>query len=286
MLFRSETLAEEPMSMSLLVRELLTRIAFEGMGAALPAGSLNLEQARSFVRKTEDMYHREGLEHALAYEAPLWLHFVTRNPAALLAREGSMPVLPATNAVTLLVLYPSPLGDNIVNADRETCARFMERIILAAQEPYYEAQSELGSIEAELAGLSSLKGYTKALVPELMKGQRRVQARNEALLDLMRLGLLLEAHHADTGSYPANLTKLADEFGDDLPVDPFTGESYVYVPKDDTFLLYSVGMNQVDDGGKHAYVEGDIVWRGVEEPETPPQRRHERRRRQRPARIR
>jgi len=43
---------------------------------------------------------------------------------------------------------------------------------------------------------------------------------------------------------------------------PSTGERYVYEPSKDTFLLYSLGRNQEDDGGRHQRVTGDIVWRG------------------------
>ena len=31
------------------------------------------------------------------------------------------------------------------------------------------------------------------------------------------------------------------------------------------FMLYSLGANQQDDGGRHHYLEGDIVWRGIKE---------------------
>lgn len=60
---------------------------------------------------------------------------------------------------------------------------------------------------------------------------------------------------------------MAADLGGEVPVDPFTGQSYVYIPKENTFLLYSLGRNQQDDDGRHDYHEGDIVWRGEEEGE-------------------
>jgi hypothetical protein len=57
---------------------------------------------------------------------------------------------------------------------------------------------------------------------------------------------------------------VAADLGGEVPVDPFTGQPYVYIPKENTFLLYSLGRNQQDDGGCHDYLEGDIVWRGIE----------------------
>jgi hypothetical protein len=58
------------------------------------------------------------------------------------------------------------------------------------------------------------------------------------------------------------LDAIVPDLGGSVPVDPFSGEEYHYQPSDDGSLLYSVGQNLVDDGGKHDYREGDIVWRG------------------------
>jgi hypothetical protein len=82
------------------------------------------------------------------------------------------------------------------------------------------------------------------------------------MLDLMQMGILVEQHRARTGSYPESLDAIAPELGGSLPADPFTGEAYQYQPSDDGFLLYSVGMNRIDDGGRHEFGSGDIVWRG------------------------
>ena len=63
----------------------------------------------------------------------------------------------------------------------------------------------------------------------------------------------------------ANAMAVAEWFEEGIPIDPFTGESYRYVPQNDTFLLYSLGANQEDDDAMHSVrLTGDIVWRGKE----------------------
>jgi hypothetical protein len=80
----------------------------------------------------------------------------------------------------------------------------------------------------------------------------------------------LERYHLAHGVYPESLDALG-ALGDGLPHDPMNGEPYHYqLRPDGTFLLYSVGWNQTDDGGKVAYKkdapnqadyrQGDWVW--------------------------
>jgi hypothetical protein len=87
-------------------------------------------------------------------------------------------------------------------------------------------------------------------------------ARSEAQLDLMRIGLTLERIRAQNGIYPDTLSPISSRLGGEVPVDPFTGNRYNYGHDGSTFTLYSVGMNREDDGARHDYVNGDIVWRG------------------------
>lgn len=56
------------------------------------------------------------------------------------------------------------------------------------------------------------------------------------------------------------LDAVAHYFGGHVPVDPFTGEPFRYVPGQDGFRLYSVGGNLKDDGGEEK-AHADIVWR-------------------------
>lgn len=73
------------------------------------------------------------------------------------------------------------------------------------------------------------------------------------------------------GAYPDKLDKLAPEFLENIPVDPFTGKALIYRKVDAGFIFYSLGPNQQDDNGmpkptgpktmgKEPY---DIVWKNT-----------------------
>jgi hypothetical protein len=86
-----------------------------------------------------------------------------------------------------------------------------------------------------------------------------------------RLSLGLNVYRKKFGSYPAKLAELKK-----LPVwklqftDPLSGKDFIYHRKGDGFILYSVGENMKDDGGKPAKSPSsqrlsrnaavDIVW--------------------------
>ncbi len=93
-------------------------------------------------------------------------------------------------------------------------------------------------------------------------------ARIQTALDHAALACALEKHRLARGSYPETLNGLVPEFAKSLPRDVITGEYYFYKNSGAQYLLYSVGWNKVDDGGKivnsSRFIvddkQGDWVW--------------------------
>ena len=170
--------------------------------------------------------------------------------------------------------YGSPFGQPLMNIDERAYADMMSRAADAAELPYYEARDRIAELEQEfwnpLIGRVSRdylqKAKRKPAMPQL-DAAFRAQAAHEAQLGLMQIGLLVEQYRAQRGSYPDSLDAIAPSLGGSLPLDPFTGEQYLYYPSGDICLLYSVGRNLVDDGGTltHHSGTGDLVWREREE---------------------
>jgi hypothetical protein len=96
-------------------------------------------------------------------------------------------------------------------------------------------------------------------------------AEIQVLIDETRIACALERYRLAHGVYPDSLDALAPAYIDALPHDIMNGGPYHYrLRADGTFLLYSVGWNQTDDGGKVVYQkdyperldyqQGDWVW--------------------------
>ena len=257
----SETLAAEPLLNSQIARVLLITLLFEDMAPSLLPGQVTPEQVRSLIQATAGLCHREAFADALATQTMSTIASMRKEHEGDVYVLGDLNYSPGINAVTD-ILYRSPAGNAVLSADRRKFAAVMERFVEAAQEPYYEVHHEIWAMRAEVNELSFLRRYTRSSVPTF-PSVLQAYASTEAMVDLMRIGLLLETHYAESGSYPDSLDAIAQDLGGSVPVDPFTGQPYVYIPGEHTFTLYSVGANRHDNGGSHEYFGGDIVWRGT-----------------------
>jgi hypothetical protein len=160
----------------------------------------------------------------------------------------------------LLRAYASPLGAPWFDADQAVFAAAIERLATAAEQPYYRAKPVLTSIQEDYSAGSLAHPYLNVMLAG-SDGCLELQAQCEVALNLTRIGLLIEHHRAHRSEYPQTLDEFAPDFGGTVPLDPFSGQPYRYVLGDDSFVLYSVGPNLRDDGGKPDWRDGDLPWR-------------------------
>jgi hypothetical protein len=97
----------------------------------------------------------------------------------------------------------------------------------------------------------SLKNPIRSLVSGMVPATERMLLLHGRLLTEQRGTRVLVAvlrYEAQHQTLPESL----DALGADLPIDPFTGERFIYRRTDDGFTLYSAGMDRDDDGGVHS----------------------------------
>jgi hypothetical protein len=85
-----------------------------------------------------------------------------------------------------------------------------------------------------------------------------------AHLRLLQTELALLCYQAEQGQVPRDLGQLVPGYLRQVPVDPFSDRLIVYHPRGTNWLLYSVGMDRVDDGGspvgKGVSSKGDLFF--------------------------
>jgi hypothetical protein len=87
------------------------------------------------------------------------------------------------------------------------------------------------------------------LVPAFRKVQESWD-RTEQQERNLHLAFALAAYQRDHGRYPAKLSELAPKYLAQLPDDVFSGKALIYRPAENGYLLYSVGVNGIDEGGR------------------------------------
>jgi len=124
------------------------------------------------------------------------------------------------------------------------------------------------AIRAETKHYSPYKVQALMLFPAISATTRKI-ATSQASIDLARVACALERYRLAHGEYPETLDALAPQFIEKLPHDIIGGQPLHYGRKaDGQFVLYSVGWNETDDGGKVALRKnggidrdnGDWVW--------------------------
>ncbi len=91
-----------------------------------------------------------------------------------------------------------------------------------------------------------LVGRSVSAFEKLTTANDRVEQQTRNL----EVALALAAYRAEHNAYPANLEALAPKYFASVPDDLFSSKSLIYRPEKDGYLLYSVGPNGLDEGGR------------------------------------
>lgn len=94
------------------------------------------------------------------------------------------------------------------------------------------------------------------------------EATLEAVMLTTRAGLACKIYKIKAGRYPESLEALVPDILSEVPIDPFTGKPLVYKIENGELLIYSLGSNQKDDGGRSTFLitpevieNDDWTWR-------------------------
>ncbi|HMO15161.1 MAG TPA: hypothetical protein PKD64_03920 [Pirellulaceae bacterium] len=119
-----------------------------------------------------------------------------------------------------------------------------------------DGDDELARIEQEVEELSFAYAFLKMVFPPVKQiRQMTIRLRGNTAGTIAGLAVLrFERHH---GRLPETLDELAGEFLQQVPLDPLDQQPLRYQRRDDGFVIYSVGVNQVDDGGQAVLVRND-----------------------------
>jgi hypothetical protein len=85
---------------------------------------------------------------------------------------------------------------------------------------------------------------------EIRQKVERIDKRAIAHERLLMAELAVPCYQSEQGRLPPSLEQLVPTYLQQVPLDPFSGRPIIYHPQGSNRLLYIVGEDGVDDGGK------------------------------------
>jgi hypothetical protein len=147
-------------------------------------------------------------------------------------------------AVKVLFFHPNK------EQTREAADRFYAFCETFAQKTPAKIKAEGLGIEKETMKIVGDNVFLSLLTPALGRAARighRQRTNVEATITI----LALQRYKADKDSYPDDLQELVTaDYLRRKPMDVYSGKPLVYRTTDESFILYSIGENFEDDGGK------------------------------------
>jgi hypothetical protein len=144
----------------------------------------------------------------------------------------------------------------VFKMDIRTALPSFQELEAQAKRPYFESRDFL-------RGQALRKRPWYAFLSKAMMANFEAAFMKEAMLEASllaaRTGLACRLHKSRTGAYPESLEALVPGILKEVPVDPFTGKPFVYRREGKGIIVYSLGSNEKDDGGRSTYMITQLV---------------------------
>ena len=126
----------------------------------------------------------------------------------------------------------------------------MESYLDVTRKPFSQWQGATAALAVEwdetLRGCVLLSPGGRGAFSGLLMGHVESRARSEAA----RAALAVERYRLSEGTLPESLTDLVPRFLEGVPADPYAGGPMLYESRAGGFVVYSVGLDGRDDGGR------------------------------------
>jgi hypothetical protein len=260
----------------------ISQVAGDAELALLERAHPTAQQAQAWLRDLE----RLPPDGPAADRVDLGMRFMFLN-SVMMVRRGPIRTLRlleflATGRRPPAVAEPEPLPAALNSLDCDGMLRagnrWYDRVAAALrvkdraarEKAFDQIEEELKTLKAETGSLATVievlrggKEYGEEVSKKLgvvmidsfmpaIRWMKRVADRTEQVERNLHLAFALAAYRGEHGRYPEQLDALAPKYLAAVPSDLFSGKALVYRPLKDGYLLYSVGVNGLDEQGHGA----------------------------------
>ena len=236
----ARSLEKEPVLISQLARSSCKILAVTTIEYCINHIEFSDEQLIQLINCIENTERISGMSRAFVGERCLGLSFFMAPESVNMNIIRGIPYRRIHNVYKAVGLLDS---DTIIYLD------IMSEYVNSTKLPLHQWQEAVKAINARLQSTSQVHVLLHIMMPALS----RVVALDLgaiARLRTARVALAIERYRLSEGKLPDALTDLVPAYLDSVPKDPFDGNELRYKRLESGFVVYSIGEDLSDDGGK------------------------------------
>ncbi len=238
----ARSLAREPVMISQLVRAGCQTSAISAVEQVINRTELTDEQLVELIEHVRNSERSSDIFRAFVGERCTGISFFrVPESVGLNVLGGSGPLLRP-----LLALYKAA---GLADADAVIYLDLMDGYLKAARLPLHERREAVEAVEAKLQSTSQAHILLHTIMPALSR-VTTIEMRAIARLRTAQVALALRRYHMSADKLPDKLADLVPAYLESVPKDPFDGNDLRYKKLVVGFVVYSIGEDLSDDGGK------------------------------------
>ena len=239
----ARSLSNEPMAISHLVCIACRSLAVRSLDYSINRVQFTDEQLAELGRMLAEAEDLSALARAWAGERCQGIEFFN-DPvtyADWLRTDGSLSLPPST----LIFLYQAA---GLSDKDALIYLDYVEGCIKANQLPLHQRRKAVEAVEDELGAVSRIHVLLHKFVPALSR-VTELDLAAIARLRTAQVAVAVERYRLSSGRLPDTPADLVPGYLETVPTDPFDGKDLRYRKLEASFVIYSIGEDETDNGG-------------------------------------
>jgi len=242
----ARSLSKDPIFISQLVRIACQALAVSALEHTINRTEFTDEQLVDLSQTLINAEDPSAMFRAFAGERCMGVS-ILKMPAAkipsMLSIANNRPHLLGVLAISLYRFAGLADMDAIIYLD------LMNDYMKAIQLPPQQRQEAADAVDARFDKTSRIHVLLHVIMPALSRATT-IDVRNIAQLHTALAGIAVQRYRLATDNLPDTLAELTPTYLDAVPKDPFDGEELRYKKLETGFVVYSIGEDGNDDGGK------------------------------------
>ncbi|MDD4869875.1 MAG: hypothetical protein PHR77_04885 [Kiritimatiellae bacterium] len=239
----ADALRNEPILISQLVRAVMFRIIDQVTHDLVNVSPPSDIQAEVIINILKAFTDDEMMNRTMDSERILMGEWCFKQPRAELFPLLEWRSVPVVQKVSGSVIFCKP----ILQFMHASYLVTINNMTTFMKSPYWEADvSDGNKIVGKIPGWDIFSNMLLPAITAVKEKQATIMARAR----ITQTGLGLLCHKLTHNKFPLTLSECDPKFLPIQPVDPFSGKPLIYKQEGNGLILYSIGENMKDDGGK------------------------------------